>query len=157
MNNIKQKLKQLVEQPRGAGRAVDWAIQSLIVVSLIVFSISTLPDLTATAHAVLYSIEVVLVLIFTAEYALRVYVATHRRKFIFSFLALSIYWQSRRSIFIGRRFAAAARLANLKVIALQPIHPPFFTRLQTRARRHRFIFIRRRNVVVSIRRRHLSF
>ena len=88
MNNIKQKLKQLVEQPRGAGRAVDWAIQSLIVVSLIVFSISTLPDLTATAHAVLYSIEVVVVLIFTAEYALRVYVATHRRKFIFSFFGV---------------------------------------------------------------------
>ncbi len=67
------------------GKAFDLAIQFLIIVSLISFSIETLPNLSQSTSSLLQKIELVTVLIFTAEYLLRVLVAERRFKFIFSF------------------------------------------------------------------------
>ncbi|GEM_PF-1078406 len=57
------------------GRFFDLIIQSLIVVSLITFSLETLPDLSAPARRWLRYIEIVTVTIFTCEYILRFFVA----------------------------------------------------------------------------------
>ena len=64
------------------------AIQFLIVVSLITFSIETLPDLSPNVRWLLYAIEVVTVAIFTIEYILRLTLADRKRQFAFSFFGI---------------------------------------------------------------------
>jgi voltage-gated potassium channel len=82
-------LKRIVEQnDTKGGRIFDIAIQFLIVVSLVTFSIETLPGLSEPARLLLRYIEVFTVSVFTAEYLLRVYVAERKLSFIFSFFGL---------------------------------------------------------------------
>ena len=82
-------LKQLIEQnDTRAGKIFDLFIQALIVVSLVSFSIETLPDLRAGTRQLLGAIEVACVAVFSAEYVLRLIVATRRLGFIFSFYGL---------------------------------------------------------------------
>ncbi|MBU4273355.1 MAG: ion transporter [Planctomycetes bacterium] len=82
-------IKQLVEgTDTWAGKAFDLVIQALIFVSLISFSIETLPDLGNESRFWLYVVEVVTVAIFTIEYGLRILVADNRLRFIFSFYGL---------------------------------------------------------------------
>lgn len=63
-------------------------IQALIFLSLITFSIETLPNLKPQTRAILSVIEIFCVVIFTIEYVLRIYVADSKPKFIFSFFGL---------------------------------------------------------------------
>jgi len=63
-------------------------IQTLILLSLVTFSIETLPNLEPETLAILNSIEIFCVVIFTIEYVLRIYVADSKPKFIFSFFGL---------------------------------------------------------------------
>lgn len=82
-------LRQVVEQnDTRAGRLFDLTIQALIVLSLVSFSVETLPDLASTVRQVLYGIEVVTVVVFTVEYLVRIAVAQHRMRFVFSFFGL---------------------------------------------------------------------
>ena len=82
-------LKRIVEQSdTQAGRWFDRVVSALIVVSLISFSIETLPNLPPAASAVLYWIEFATVLLFTGEYLLRLAVAEHRGQFVRSFFGL---------------------------------------------------------------------
>ena len=60
-------------------------IQALIFLSLITFSIETLPNLKPQTRTILSVIEIFCVVIFTIEYVLRIYVADSKPKFIFSF------------------------------------------------------------------------
>ena len=79
-------LKQIVEETEsGPGRVFNLSIQVLIILSLITFSIETLPDLTDRTKKFLSLFETVSVIIFTVEYFLRIAVADRRRDFIFSF------------------------------------------------------------------------
>ena len=84
-----QRLRTLVEDnfTRG-GRLFDYFIQSVIVISLISFSIETLPDLSESMKDTLRYVEVICVMIFTVEYALRILVAQKKLSFIFSFYGL---------------------------------------------------------------------
>lgn len=82
-------LKQIVEKTdTRAGRIFDLFIQSLIVLSLVSFSIETLPDLSEQTRNVLAWIEAVTVGVFTVEYLLRLYLASHRMRFVFSFFGI---------------------------------------------------------------------
>lgn len=82
-------LKALVEDPdTRAGRVFFLTVQSLIVVSLVSFSLETLPDLDEDVRFVLYVVEIVTVALFTIEYGLRVLVADNRWAFVFSFYGL---------------------------------------------------------------------
>lgn len=82
-------LKQIVEESDTiAGRAFDIVIQALIVISLVTFSLDTLPDLSADSRKVLDAIETITVLAFTAEYLLRIYVASSKSRFVFSFFGI---------------------------------------------------------------------
>ena len=54
-----------------AGKAFDLAVQGLIIVSVISFSIATLPNLSNDTLALLRWIEVTVVVLLTAEYLLR--------------------------------------------------------------------------------------
>lgn len=85
----RQFLKQLVEQNQTAsGRVFDLAIQGLIVCSLIAFSIETLPNLRSEVIIGLYIFEAISVMVFVAEYLLRIYVADKPFRFIFSFYGI---------------------------------------------------------------------
>ncbi len=83
------KIKEIIEEnDTKAGRIVDLFIQSLIVVSLVSFSIETLPSLKESTKYILDLIEVITVIIFTIEYLLRLIVADKRLKYVFSFYGL---------------------------------------------------------------------
>lgn len=71
-----------------AGKAFDLSIQALIIFSLITFSVSTLEGLSEPMVAFLYVSQLITVLLFTAEYLLRIYVAENKRAYLFSFYGL---------------------------------------------------------------------
>ncbi len=70
------------------GKVFDCTIQFLIVVSLITFSMETLPHLSGPIRQILRCIEIFTVAIFTIEYLLRIYVADRKTSFLFSFFGL---------------------------------------------------------------------
>lgn len=70
------------------GKIFTLVIQFLIVVSLISFSLDTVPGLSPSVIKYLDYIEVFTVFIFTIEYFLRLYVAEKKWKFVFSFHGL---------------------------------------------------------------------
>ncbi len=86
---LKLKIKRIVEESDfAAGKAFDLVIQSLIIISLISFSIETLPELKPAPREILTLIEIITVIIFSLEYILRIWVADRKLAFIFSFYGL---------------------------------------------------------------------
>ncbi len=82
-------IKSIVENnDTKVGRIFDLCIQSLIVLSLVTFSVETLPDLSDNTRKWLRYIEIITVVIFTTEYLLRIIVSDHRVRFIFSFYGI---------------------------------------------------------------------
>ncbi len=80
-----EKIRRIVEQRDTiAGRIFDYVIQSLVVISLISFSIETLPGLRPETKHLLRQIEVFTIAVFTLEYLLRITVAEKRLKYILS-------------------------------------------------------------------------
>ena len=76
-------VKSVVEEnSTKSGRAFDLVIQSLILISLVSYALETLPDLSDEWRWILGYLEIFVVFVFTAEYVLRIYVATDRREFI---------------------------------------------------------------------------
>ena len=71
-----------------AGKAFAIGVQVLILISLVTFSISTLPNLSPESLRLLEWAEVVTVALFTFEYLLRVATADNKLSFIFSFFGL---------------------------------------------------------------------
>lgn len=71
-----------------AGRAFDIAIQVLIIISLISFSLETLPNLSTDTYFILGKVEVFIVAIFSIEYIARIIVTKKRLSYIFSFYGL---------------------------------------------------------------------
>lgn len=82
-------LKEIVEGTDTLpGKLFDITIEVLIVVSLISFSIDTIPNLGPNARYWLNVVEVITVSLFTIEYGLRLLIAENRLKYIFSFYGL---------------------------------------------------------------------
>lgn len=71
-----------------AGRIFDLTIQVLIVGSLIVLPLETLPDLPAVAHQWLRVFDAFTLVVFTVEYILRIVAARQKLRFIFSFFGI---------------------------------------------------------------------
>ena len=69
----------------GLGGNFDWFIASLIIISVVSFSIDTLPDIRPTTRTILWYIEAFTIVVFVIEYVYRVYRAERKREFIFSF------------------------------------------------------------------------
>ena len=89
MPSSKPSLKQIVEKnDTRAGQIFDLVIQALIILSIISFSIETLPNLGDATRRALTILETIMVLTFTAEYLLRVYFADSKPKFVFSFFGM---------------------------------------------------------------------
>ena len=119
------RLKQIIENNDTArGKVFDIVIQFLIILSLISFSIETLPDLDQKTRLMLKYFEAATVLIFTLEYLLRLIVSDRKLQFIFSFygvidlLAILPFYITRsvdlRSIRILRLFRLIRTLKLLR-------------------------------------------
>lgn len=86
---MKKQLKSIIEiNDNKRSRYFSFFIQALILLSVITFSIDTIPDLKPQTRNILASIELISVIIFTSEYLLRIYVADSKPKFIFSFFGI---------------------------------------------------------------------
>jgi len=86
---MKAFIKNIVEyNDNKASHIFALFIQGLILLSIITFSIETIPDLDPKTIKWLQRIELFCVTIFTIEYILRIYVADRKFRFIFSFFGL---------------------------------------------------------------------
>lgn len=83
---MKVRLKEIVEREDSiAGKTFNLFIMGLIILSVISLSVETLPDLGPNTLRALIIFEIVVVIIFTIEYLLRIYVADNKLRYIFSF------------------------------------------------------------------------
>lgn len=86
---MKDKIREIINgNETNLGRSVSIFIQVLILISIITFSVETIPNLEPQTRVVLHAIEIFSVFIFTIEYLLRIYIADNKLKFIFSFFGL---------------------------------------------------------------------
>lgn len=86
---MKQYIKSIVEiNDNRLSRYFAFFIQALILLSVITFSIETIPNLKPQTRTILQTIEWFSVIIFSLEYLLRIYVADSKPKFIFSFFGI---------------------------------------------------------------------
>lgn len=83
---MKEKLRIIIEDNTSPkGRIFDIFIQVLILLSLIAFTIETLPNNSNYVIDVLNTFELICVIIFTIEYVLRIFVSEKPLGYIFSF------------------------------------------------------------------------
>ena len=89
MKSLRDYLREIVsDNTTRKGRIFDYCIQALILISLVSFSIDTLPNLDSQTQKILDLIELVSIIIFSTEYFLRIFVAKRPFKYIFSFYGL---------------------------------------------------------------------
>ena len=82
-------IKQIIESSDStAGKKFDLFIQAMIVVSLVSFSIETIPEISGITKNILKKIEVITISFFTLEYFFRILVASKKKDFILSFFGV---------------------------------------------------------------------
>ena len=86
---VKEQLKNIIEQhDTKVGKYFDLFIQLLIILSLISFSVETIPNLSDKKILYLNYFELFTIIVFSVEYLLRLYVADKKLKYIFSFYGM---------------------------------------------------------------------
>ncbi len=88
MNNKEWLYKTVIENNTKNGKRFDLFIQALIILSIISFSIETVPKLNPIIKEILADIEIIGVCIFSIEYLLRIYLSPKPFKYIFSFFGV---------------------------------------------------------------------
>ena len=86
MNNTLYNI--IIDNDTKSGRVFDLFIQSLILLSLLSFSLETLPDLDEKSRYILSVFELISVIIFSIEYVLRIILTKSSFKYIFSFFGI---------------------------------------------------------------------
>ena len=87
--SFKSDLRKIVEDNSSKkGKYFDYVIQSFILLSLVTFSLETVPSLYSEYTYQFELIEKIIVIVFSFEYLLRVYVAKNPFKYIFSFYGI---------------------------------------------------------------------
>ena len=126
----------IINNDTKAGKVFDYFIQSLILISLICFSIETLPALSQKTIKILNIIEIITVIIFSIEYIIRIVFSEKKLKYIFSFygiidlIAILPFYLSRgidlRSIRVFRLFRLTRSLKLVKYNkAIKKFHQAF--------------------------------
>ena len=85
---MRKKLNTFLESNSGLGLYFNFFIQFLIIVSIVNFSIMTLPNLSIRTQEIINGLEKFCVTVFTVEYLLRLFASESRLKFFFSFFGL---------------------------------------------------------------------
>ncbi len=70
------------------GRIFDWTVIALIVISIVMLSIATLPDLSQPVRSFLTIAEIFVLALFALEYCLRIVTAPRKFGYIFSFYGI---------------------------------------------------------------------
>lgn len=86
MNNTLYNI--IIDNDTKSGRVFDLFIQSLILLSLLSFSLETLPDLDEKSRYIISVFELISVIIFSIEYVLRIILTKSSFKYIFSFFGI---------------------------------------------------------------------
>mgnify|MGYP001573268672 FL=1 len=114
---IKKKIRAIVEDnTTKKGKYFDYFIQLIIILSLISFSLETLPNISKEFRLVLEKFEFISIVIFSIEYVLRVLVTKKPLRYIFSFygiidiLAILPFYLNR---FLDLRFLRAFRVFRI--------------------------------------------
>ena len=114
---IKSKLREIVEDTTTKkGKYFDYFIQLIIILSLISFSLETLPNISEDLRLILEKFELISIIIFSVEYLLRVLVSKKPFSYIFSFygvidiLAILPFYLNR---FLDLRFLRAFRVFRI--------------------------------------------
>ncbi|WP_299055364.1 ion transporter [uncultured Polaribacter sp.] len=114
---MKKKLRAIVEDnTTKKGKYFDYFIQLIIILSLISFSLETLPNISEEFRLVLEKFEFISIVIFSIEYLLRVLVTKKPVSYIFSFygiidiLAILPFYLNR---FLDLRFLRAFRIFRI--------------------------------------------
>jgi len=121
---MKEKLRIVIEDnTTRKGKYFDYFIQALILLSLISFSIETLPNNSIKTIRFLDLFEIICIITFSIEYILRVYVAKNPFKYIFSFYGiidllaiLPFYFRSPMDLRALRAFRVFRVFRALKLI-----------------------------------------
>ena len=71
-----------------AGRAFDWTVLGLIVLSIVILSIDTLPELSPEVRRNLHLGESIITVLFSVEYILRVVTAPRKLGYVLSFYGI---------------------------------------------------------------------
>jgi voltage-gated potassium channel len=86
---MKEKLRIIIEDNTSQkGKVFDYFIQVLIFLSLIAFTVETLPNNSVDTVNILNNFELICVIIFSVEYILRIFVSKNPFKYIFSFYGI---------------------------------------------------------------------
>lgn len=86
---MKSRLTEIVIKSESKeGRLFDAFIQIVIIISLISFSIETLPNLTDSTKQLLAVLEHICIIIFTIEYLLRLWLTSKSSRYVFSFYGI---------------------------------------------------------------------
>lgn len=85
---MRKKINTFLESNSGMGLYFNFFIQFLIIVSIVNFTILTLPNLSTKTQEIINGLEVFCVAVFTIEYLLHIYAAKSRVRFFFSFFGL---------------------------------------------------------------------
>jgi voltage-gated potassium channel len=89
MKFIREHLYSIIEDnTTRKGKYFDYFIQGLIFLSLVSFSLDTLPRLSPEFRAGLKLFETITVIIFSLEYVLRLYVSKKPLRYVFSFYGI---------------------------------------------------------------------
>ena len=78
----------VISRETKAGRVFGLFIQLLIIISILNFSIETLPDLSNKTIEILNFFELFCVVVFSIEYTLRIFLAPKKTAYIFSFFGI---------------------------------------------------------------------
>lgn len=86
---MRERLRFIVDdQGSRVGRIFSLFVQILVLISVIGFSVETLPDLEPATREFLHQVELVTITLFSFEYLLRLWVAEKRLGFVFSFFGM---------------------------------------------------------------------
>ncbi|TXD49709.1 ion transporter [Polaribacter sp. IC073] len=88
-DSTKERIRVIIEETDTRyGRIFDISIQALIFLSILVYCLGTLPNLSPLWNKTLNIINNVCYIVFTIEYFGRIYITKHRLKYIFSFFGI---------------------------------------------------------------------
>lgn len=113
---MKKTLQMLLDDSNDIGRKVNYVLQGFILLSLVAFTLETLPNLSDTFKKVLYIIELITIIIFTIEYIARIIASDKKWEYItgkwgiIDLLAIMPYYLSTT---IDLRFVRAFRMLRL--------------------------------------------
>lgn len=112
----RERLRRVLDGEGGPGRWIGFAIQALIIMSVVTISLETLPDMPAWTRRAFRIEEMIVVAIFLVEYLARVYAAENRLRYILGFWGIVDFLAIAPTLLatgIDARHARALRLLRL--------------------------------------------